>query len=189
MKGILFKPEIWKAKQRVLEQYGEAQTRRLDGLKEINKAPHLWQYYPSVIATDTEYFLYADTKRQLSLKPRYLPGDVGYVKETWSTLKQYDSFPPRAIPKDSPIWFLDAHMATSFAKGRGKWRFPMFMPAWAARSLLQITAVRPERLNIGQMASSEIQAEGGLEAVIFLQEYDGKWVWAYTFKREDNPLV
>ncbi len=33
MKGILFKPEVWQAKLRVLEQYGEAQTRRVIKLK------------------------------------------------------------------------------------------------------------------------------------------------------------
>jgi hypothetical protein len=41
MKGILFKPEVWKAKQRVLDEYGEAQTRRVIKPNKELQAAHL----------------------------------------------------------------------------------------------------------------------------------------------------
>jgi len=85
-------------------------------------------------------------------KPRYHVDEVVYVKETYTyvTLAEKDPWKDRAIadgsfrrkPDGSPVamrYKLDGYEPA-------KWETPLFMPAWAARYFIQITDVRPERL-------------------------------------------
>lgn len=146
----MFRPEVWQAKLRVLQDKGEAQTRRLmtfrgtpDGL-----------VHPTV---DDETF-----KRNLvgvGETGRYKVGETVYVKEAWATEKRYDDLPPRAIPTTAHIHFM--------ADGVGEWpldlevgklRSLMFLRESMARYFLTIKDVRPERLQ--EITPEDCEAEG-----------------------------
>jgi len=82
MKGIMFRDDVWEAKMRVLEQYGEAQTRRNGGsLKEINLEPEKWKL-DLMLDDSTACFLPKDSY-VVFCKPRYKVGEIVYRKEAW----------------------------------------------------------------------------------------------------------
>ncbi len=191
MKGIMFQPEIWEAKQRVLKEYGEAQTRRL-----IKPQPQeeddleFGHYHPTMIDKDGEQYpgdeiigLYT-TNGEYGWKPRYQVGEVVYVKEAWASYGVWDDCKPSLIPESAPIWYyLDGnHWADKVSEGAGKLRSPLFMPAWAARSFIQPTAVRAELFYLDKITPHDFELEGGEVAVPRLKLLDGKWVFCYTFK-------
>jgi len=115
MKGILFRDDVWDAKMRVLEQYGEAQTRRNGGsLKKINMEPEKW----NLIATfdDGNLFRFGSEvlNRDLTIKPPYKLGEVVYRKELW------------------------------YGEKPAPYKSPMMMAEKYARSFIQIKEVRCE---------------------------------------------
>ncbi len=157
MQGMLFKP--WKAKF-ISEYKGEPQTRRLGGLKEINQEPDAW--WLVAVFVDNTLFRFGNDKedRDIMVKPRYQVGEVVYIKEAWETEKQYDDLPPRLIPKTARIW----HIPRTILRGLqnltpvGKWRSPLFMPAWAARRFVKILSNDPQRLQ--DITEEDATAEG-----------------------------
>ncbi len=72
MNGLLMRP--WKIKWMAEHPEIEVQTRRLDGLKEINEHPDNWE----ITGTDGIGFGFYNrfTEEQLSLAPRYHVGEV-----------------------------------------------------------------------------------------------------------------
>jgi len=92
------------------------------------------------------------TTETLTIKCPYgQPGDRLWVRETWAAEHYWDNKKPSEIPMmdpfnpkyKSPIAFLD----TDWGGDRvGKTRSPIFLPRWASRILLEITAVRVERV-------------------------------------------
>jgi hypothetical protein len=73
------------------------------------------------------------------IKPRYQPGDILWVRETW--LKADDGYCYKAdieVPSESE----DLRKAYGY-----KWRPSIFMPREAARIFLRVTNVRVERLH------------------------------------------
>ncbi len=151
MNDMSFKPKIWTAKLTVMERAGEAQTRRLDGLKEINQEPDKWTVAWSGI------FIFEDKSGQkLNVKPRYQVGEVVYIKELWATESLYNWCKPSEIPNTARIFYLSDGHDYRFAVGKwrsplfmfavGKWRSPLFMPAWAARRFVQVTKIGIGRL-------------------------------------------
>lgn len=100
-------------------------------------------------------------------------GDVGdrlWVRETWRTRREWDSFSPRNIPlgigSDDPAnypWFREqyVHYETNPENNgslHGKVRQSIFMPRWASRITLEITGVRVERLQ--EISEADSKAEG-----------------------------
>jgi hypothetical protein len=75
--------------------------------------------------------------------PRYLPGETVYVKEPWGIHP--------TIP--GPIYYKDIGSSVI-----DKWKSPLFMPQWAARTFLKIESVRAERLN--EITGDDAIAEG-----------------------------
>ncbi len=81
------------------------------------------------------------------LKPRYLPGETVYVKETWFAETEKIPSPYRFI------WYKADDPSLPIS-----WHSPRFMPAWAARSHALIVSVLPERVQ--EITETEARAEG-----------------------------
>lgn len=88
-------------------------------------------------------------------------GDRLWVRETWAADAQVDAVAPRDLSQGEPI-----HYAADGAVRQtgcsminpGKGRPSIHMPRWASRILLEITAVRVERLQ--DISRADIRAEG-----------------------------
>jgi len=191
MKSLLFTADVLKAKLRVLET-GEAQTRRLSGLKEINKNPGGWE----ISKWDGEYTYAMNGGFQFLMKPllavkgnlkailpRYQVGDVVYIKEAWAAGEQWDNRKPSEISHLSAIWYPHGADLLHIPMWVGKMRSPLFMPAWVARYFAQITDVRVERLNC--MTEEDAHAEG---IVMNNTPWPG-WYWMENVYSTDCPLL
>jgi len=75
-------------------------------------------------------------------------GDLLWVQEKWRVEKSLDS----KIPSYFTGWSVNyvdeyvLHLGFNDFRRWGRWRSPRFMPKWAARIWLEITAIRKERL-------------------------------------------
>lgn len=83
------------------------------------------------------------------------PGDRLWVRETWRTVAESDAIPPRDLTPAHRIWY---EADEPHQRGFGKLRPSMFMPRWASRILLEVTAVRVERLQ--DISKADAEAEG-----------------------------
>lgn len=97
--------------------------------------------------------------------PPYNPGDILYVRETWTTL--LGSYLYKANQKPG-------------MKNPGKWRPSIHMPREAARIFLRVTKVRVERL---QDIDDNGVASEGLEIGAPFDE-----LWDSTIKKADRAL-
>lgn len=96
-------------------------------------------------------------------------GDTLWVRETWAVPSHLDDVPPREFSKWG-VWFrADGTYATLETHGppygtrypdesKGKWRPSIFMPRWASRITLEVTAVRVERVQ--EINDADAIAEG-----------------------------
>ena len=135
------------------------------------------------------------------------PGDRLWVREAWKAHTTFDHLPPRGIPR-SHVWY----MADEGYKAESRYRHARFMPRWASRILLDVTAVRVERLQ--DISEADAVAEGckpirpelvqdgliarpGRSAVEEFRPVweeihgEGSWdanpfVWVVTFRRIDH---
>ncbi len=83
------------------------------------------------------------------------PGDRLWVREAWRTVAEADALPPRDLNEAHRIW---NEADAPHQPGAGKLRPGMFMPRWASRITLEITAVRVERLQ--DISREDAMAEG-----------------------------
>lgn len=111
------------------------------------------------------------------------PGDRIWVRETWQAIHRSidpetglvdDVYEAEQIPIDNANgWWTVVYAATDPAANvhrddRGfSWRPSIHMPRWAARYLLDVTAVRVERLQ--DISEEDARAEG-------VKRDDGQWV-------------
>jgi len=148
MKGILFKPDMIQA----IVEGRKTQTRRLSGLKEINKEPDKWELTRNTFGTPMEdgSWRFGHSRPNfyvVYIKPRYQVGEVVYIKEAWATEKQYDHLKPSEIPHTAKIFYVSGGVGEwPINLPIGKLRSPLFMPAWAARHLIKFTDVKAQRL-------------------------------------------
>ncbi len=99
------------------------------------------------------------------------PGDILYVKETWSVIGP-DTGPDFVVPTDMPHLHhaesgfdqLVVHRAgkdkfdwTKYG-GQPKWRSPLFMPATGARLFLEVESIEPKLLH--DMTEEDAKLEG-----------------------------
>lgn len=163
MKGILFKPEMIKA----LVVGRKTITRRLQGFTEINIDPDGWECTGRNPDGTVWGFENYRLQKQVLVKPRYLPGEVVYIKEAhyaygyWTLEIKGWTF--RRCPdmkvsfaSDSSLW---EHASTKPSE-KEMWykRSPLFLPSEDARYFIQITDVRPERLQ--EITASDCVKEG-----------------------------
>ena len=91
--------------------------------------------------------------------PRYQPGDLLWIKETYCHGIEWDDCKPSEVDPlcgGNDIWyFADGERPT---EGWGKKRSSRFMPKWVARTWLKVVSVRPERLQ--DISPEECYAEG-----------------------------
>jgi hypothetical protein len=187
----LYKPEILKAKQRVLAEKGIAVTRRLDGLKEINKEPRKWvledKAYCDYKGRYVAVFFNQNTQKSLYILPPFHPGQLVYVKEAWAAMHLFDNCAPISLDPKTPIWFKDTPPddPTNCGDDMGKWRSPLHLREVHARYFHQIIDVRPERCDFPFMSREELTLEGAYlspETRQMLIRYSGLFVWRIEFK-------
>lgn len=135
------------------------------------------------------------------------PGDLLWVRETWSTHISFDRYAPSELTHIRSFHYWSDGDATT-----GKKRASIHMPRWASRITLEITAVRVERLQ--DITQRDAIAEGAppshpsIDAVSaefghkdfsrswYAQLWDSingdsawdknPWVWVVEFKRVTN---
>ncbi|HHG4657565.1 hypothetical protein ACSEVX_17190 [Pseudomonas aeruginosa] len=95
------------------------------------------------------------------ISPHGQPGDRLWVREAWAADAQVDAIAPRDLSQGEPIWYpadfsVRQTGCSMISKGRG--RPSIHMPRWASRILLEITAVRVERLQ--DISEEQALAEG-----------------------------
>ena len=132
-------------------------------------------------------------------RPRYQPGDILWVRETWGIGIQLAGgiiYRADYAGKQAPL-----------AEGQ-KWRPSMIMPRELARIFLRVTDVRVERLQ--DISERDAIAEGLADAARytprrnirrfadFWDSFNAKrgyawatnpWVWVYTFERVQYPEI
>lgn len=131
----------------------KTQTRRTQGLKEINKYPYKWKllYQSSVLAC----FQNMKTSKSLCCKPKVSKGDVFWVRETW----QLTDF---LHPTDENYGYI--YKASDYGREwqenmeGWKWKPSIFMPKGACRIFLEVTDVWVERLH--DISEADAVAEG-----------------------------
>ncbi|MFD2297726.1 hypothetical protein QRO11_15540 [Paracidovorax citrulli] len=131
----------------------KTQTRR------VWKLPRGCQWYAElggesegwVIDPGQPWWLHVDEFRC----PYGQPGDRLWVREAWRTVAEADALPPRDLNEAHRIW---NEADAPHQPGAGKLRPGMFMPRWASRITLEITAVRVERLQ--DISREDAMAEG-----------------------------
>jgi len=171
MKGILIKPEVWKGKQKALDKFGLAVTRRV-----IKPQPEL--------SISDE--VYKENLRKFkSLKTPYQVGETVYIKEAFRYIQGGGEV------HDFGVWYkLDGEYKWWRDNGgimnypiNEKNRSPLFMPAWAARHFIQITDVRAGDFFLPLISPEELELEGGTAALDMLAQISGKWVFRYEFEK------
>jgi len=176
-KPILFSTPMVQAIQKLIK----TMTRRLNGLKEINKNPDQWsldaeEYSPNGYVVT---FVNSNTKQYLNIKCPREVGDILWVRETWQEV-----YNPEHETKHTPITDLisnwDDIPKTKFTDNTGwnteafyvykasdikyvvdnflLWRPSIFMPRTAARLFLKVTNIRVERLQ--DITDEDCEAEG-----------------------------
>ena len=135
-------------------------TRRTRGLEQINSRPNAFSYQGqnpdgNYLFCDQDAITAGhDPQTCLTIVPaRYYPGDRLWVREAWKAHTTFDHLPPRDIPH-SHVWY----MADDGYKAESRYRQGMFMPRWASRITLEITAVRVEKLQ--DISADDARAEG-----------------------------
>jgi len=99
------------------------------------------------------------------------PGDRLWVKETWRTDKSLDKIPPSKFCGWPVRYEADGTVlrhGALYGDADGKTRPSIFMPFWACRIFLEVTAVRVERLQ--GISEEDAIAEG-------VQSVKNSWHW------------
>ena len=95
---------------------------------------------------------------------RAKPGDRLWVRETWGTCEIFDDAAPRDLPSFAPIKYYADQKIVGATAGYGlmlKARPSIHMPRRFSRILLEIVAVRVERLQ--DISEADARAEGVIE--------------------------
>jgi len=192
MKGILFKPDMFQA---IIEKR-KTVTRRTAGLEQLNEKPADVAYlgcnnYQEYMF---EIFFPDGTSTIKEVKPRYLPGETVYMKESYCSNCCVDE-------NDTEVCYRKDDNGTCV---KSRWQSPLFLPEKYARYFIRIISVRPERLQ--DITIQDVIAEGispcsdsvnSVETMLShyatrwnsingkkvgYSWYDNPWVWRYEFE-------
>jgi len=136
-------------------EYGDDYITRLNGPE--------W-YEPAVVGKDGEivpgkpiWGVYDDFG-DFGARVPYMPGDLLWVREPWRTETfKHDKIAPAKLSGHEKIIY-EADADWSLNKSVGRLRPGMFMPRWASRLTLEVTAVKVERLQ--EISQEDARAEG-----------------------------
>ncbi|GAH11363.1 unnamed protein product, partial [marine sediment metagenome] len=135
-------------------------TRRLSGkgMDIINANPNDWclanDFPQGMIYHNTTQFQWDTEGKMCTVNSRYHVGQEVYIKEAWRDTEMgniggqpYDTTAVIEY-KDHAYKNVDDTLDPDWWESHSHfvWRSPLFMPAWAARTFIKITDVRPERL-------------------------------------------
>jgi len=198
MKGILFKSDTIQA----IVDGRKTQTRRLGGLKEINRTSDIWECL-NPTARQLVTFYNEGTAFCTRVKPRYQVGETVYIKEAIHRFNvEYASY----SLDFAPVMFMQSANRFHWRWARDKLS-PRSLPREAARYFIMITDVGVERLQ--EISWLDCLAEGIQEdrdgffyrchysvpqgAYIELwnsinkQKWESNpWVWVYSFEPKET---
>ena len=170
MKGILFKPAMIRA---------IADGRKTVTLRRIDIDPLGWELsgFNNGGLLDfgvVRFWRKDDNSQALTLKPRYKVGESVYIKEAWAIIKVNDGVDIVDMSQNSGVFYKFGENRQGdddeLAMEQGRWRSPLFMPAWAARYFIKIEGVRAEMV---QEITEEDIGKEGLEVKGWTE--DGSW--------------
>lgn len=142
---------------RAIQAGRKTQTRRLDGLHEINVTPDWWTFQ-GFGEGGTLIFTHRRTGDLHIVPARYRKGETRWVRETWSVGYCWDTVPPRDVRSSTIVWYAADQRAMTPSSACGKSRPSIFMPRWASRIDLKVTDVRVQRLQ--NISDKDAEAEG-----------------------------
>jgi hypothetical protein len=122
----------------------------LDGRKTMTRRL-AWREYPSLPRVIAD-----KPRRAASPWQRVKPGDRLWVREAWKAHSTLNSLKPCDLPKSTIFYLADDGYSPSGANARP----PIYMPRWASRLTLTVTAVKVERLQA--IREAECIAEGAV---------------------------
>jgi hypothetical protein len=126
----------------------KTKTRRLGGLKKVNKSPDSWWIaaYPPYTEGNDFIFTRKKGKKAIICRPRFSIGEIVYIKES------------SLLGKQNRIWRVD--VSDKIKKGNKGWSNPMFEAGKNARHHIKILSIKVERLQ--QITEEDAISEGVL---------------------------
>lgn len=125
----------------------KAQTRRV--LKGANHGPGI--EFDGMRTGNIANFSYVHGGLFSQVRLPFAPGDTLWVREAW--------FPEVAGEPGFPVWYRATDEAT-IPYANVRWKPSIFMPRWASRITLKVTAVKVERLQ--DISEEDAKAEGAM---------------------------
>lgn len=201
IKPILFNTEMVKA---ILEGR-KTQTRRIafprNDLREFDHPPYTHWFRGRAYKSFDSFLKDCQTP-----KCKYLPGDILWVRETWSTTDKCGLFPP--WPSNGTHYMYKGDSLEQELIKEARWFPSIHMPKEAARIFLRVKDVRMERLQ--DMDEEAAIAEGfadspaGTDSPLLrftelwdktvkrddLREFGyhaNPWIWVIEFERCEKP--
>jgi len=181
VKGILFKPEMNLA----IREDRKTQTRRLVKIREWDGDDPLWSDRNGDI-------------HELIDAARYRVGEVVYLKEGWFPDPPIDGTWDNYSFDDGALFNFDV-LPKRFKTSKHvlyrvgwdgidlRWRSAMFMPEWAARTFLEITAVRVERLQ--DISEEDAKAEGCVSIFERIENMSQEQTFTSGGRMYDRPFA
>lgn len=165
------------------------ETRRDKKLKEINLDPDNWE----LVRFDGQFAKFCEKHNftnERHIKCPWKAGNILWVKETWRPNLQGSQTEPGffnmlrykadgadiLIPESETQWFEELT-----ADGRYTWQSSMFMRRIFARTFLEITEVRLERLH-------DIDRNGAIDEGVH-REWDGTYYWYQNYNPKNGPTM
>ncbi len=135
-----------------IQQDRKIETRRLNGLEEINEYPERWAFVGFAAEKDLLGRLIAVFSDDVNMQntkahcPYGQPGDTLWVRENWYVGNGYDGIKPRNIPKGRHI--KRGYMADGEKPEWAGRTWPsIFMPRWLSRMNLEVLEIDVQRLH------------------------------------------